>query len=794
MNSVANSIVEMLGAQVLQVTLLIAVVALAAALLARNHSHLAHALWIIVLLKCVTPPVWNCSGGVFCWLQPGHAEQAGHEQAASVFDATPLVASTTGSYSSRTPVGTFMLEEETGTPGTTARTRPHAPALEESISPEIAVRRFTPAMWIMFAWLLGAATILLATARRCFVCLRKIKNSPQVHDPRLQQQFKQLARRLGLKCKVRLFVTTEAIGPAVIGVLRPIVVVPAVMVQGKSAAGLESILAHELIHVRRGDLWIGMFQILCQAVWWFHPLVWLANRLVTREAEKCCDEEVIAGLRCDPARYATALLDVLELKHSLKSVPAFPGVRPVDVTSKRMERIMKLGQGCRLRTPWWCWITMLVGAAVTLPGAAFVVSADETEASSAIEGEPSSQPAKQTPKEPGKNDERQEAEPPAIGSPPTDAPSRPGIALAINRFTIQIHSRSRSDLRVSVFHYGSDRLDAKLEHARIEVSLKETDKGDVASRFSLSADQIHLRSDKSVTLEMKGDVKIVGPAVKCTARHAQVSLRPKQASDGKPSTVARVLLDGDVALEYAGHKATSEQATILLEHDARAKPTAEVKLTGDVQVVWKTGTRAESRVRGDGVFLQFDGSGSRFRVEGMLEVTVPKAGTEERSDASKERTTNGLEPPSDDQVLQAVDEKWKAEDRAPLAETRRDNVRIMKEKISEYTDSPRFVPLVGPARLHHVRYKCTIYFTEVRNSKWPTPHTIKNDRIDVVYLDRQLFLESDGKARKSDDKTGQVLPPPYDLKDDVQYFPAGPKFKPPSENAVDDVPRSGSQR
>jgi type II secretory pathway component GspD/PulD (secretin) len=124
-------------------------------------------------------------------------------------------------------------------------------------------------------------------------------------------------------------------------------------------------------------LWVGLLQTVAQAVWWCHPLVWWVSRRTTREAERCCDEEVLAELGCDPAAYARALVDVLELKRELKPVPVFPGVRPVEVTSQRLERIMQLGQGCQRRTPWWCWLLAALAAAATWPGAAFVVTAED---------------------------------------------------------------------------------------------------------------------------------------------------------------------------------------------------------------------------------------------------------------------------------------------------------------------------------------------------------------------------------------------------------------------------------
>ncbi|MFN8708500.1 MAG: M56 family metallopeptidase, partial [Planctomyces sp.] len=133
---------------------------------------------------------------------------------------------------------------------------------------------------------------------------------------------------------------------------------------------LTPILAHELLHLRRGDLLTGVLQALAQCFWWFHPAVWYTNRWLSREAERCCDEQVIAELGCSPAEYARSLLSVIECRHQLHPVPVFPGMKPVEITSQRMERIMSLKNGLKKRTPVWCWLAIAVLALVVLPGAA----------------------------------------------------------------------------------------------------------------------------------------------------------------------------------------------------------------------------------------------------------------------------------------------------------------------------------------------------------------------------------------------------------------------------------------
>ena len=64
------------------------------------------------------------------------------------------------------------------------------------------------------------------------------------------------------------------------------------------------------------------------------------------------------------------------------------------------------------------------------------------------------------------------------------------------------------------------------------------------------------------------------------------------------------------------------------------------------------------------------------------------------------------------------------------------NVRIVKDKIADYVDPPRVVPLIGPVQLHHAHYKCTIYYTETVQSSYPFPAKIVKNRVEVVYIDK----------------------------------------------------------
>ena len=96
-----------------------------------------------------------------------------------------------------------------------------------------------------------------------------------------------------------------------------------------------------------------------------------------------------------------------------------------------------------------------------------------------------------------------------------------------------------------------------------------------------------------------------------------------------------------------------------------------------------------------------------------------------------------LDPPSDDEVMWALEKAQPVQGGIPfLWERQRNNVRIVKCKIADYVDPPRVYPLIGPAQQHHAHYKCTIYYEDVRRVGWPKPYTLRDeDSREVVYID-----------------------------------------------------------
>ena len=358
-----SSFLQMAWGQLWQVTLLVLAVAVLVRLVARNRPHLAYVLWLVVLVKCVTPPLFASPSGVFCWLQPWHVTTV--SQCSLDVEVPP------GDLADSPPVDALSETQE----------RPVAsavPAASDMARTSTSWLRQVPAV-LLATWFLGAAVSLGLSIWRWRGCLRAACREGSAPSEEVGQWIRSLARRLGVRRTVRVVVTRGRLGPAVTGVLCPTLLLPEGIVCKGNRQEVEPLLVHELIHIRRGDLWAGLLQTLVLALWWFHPLVrWAVRRAIT-EAERCCDETVVAELGCDPKDYARGLLGVLQYKTDWVPAPAFPGAGRVEATSTRLERIMRLGQGCRRRSPWWCWAVMVGAAAVVLPGGAFVVSGGEFE-------------------------------------------------------------------------------------------------------------------------------------------------------------------------------------------------------------------------------------------------------------------------------------------------------------------------------------------------------------------------------------------------------------------------------
>ncbi len=349
-----TTVQQLVAMQLLQVTILVSTAGLVASFVMKHRPHLAHAVLLFLLAKCLLPPI--IPGGWLPWPQFSRGLDLPQRMAAAVKDTLPT--------SKVSILATFDNASK---------------AQEGRMKPVSAVKKTPRVSWpfvLLATWLFGFLVTFGLTLQQWYVAVRRWQRSGGKPHPELQRRCTQLAGRMGIRRPVRLVVSSQEYGPLISGWRRPIVVLPACFVHEASMPDIELAMAHELAHLRRGDTLTSGAQCVARSVWWFHPLVWWLNTLLDRACEQCCDDEVIDSLACEPARYARCLLGIIQKKHRLRPVRLLPGTRPFDITAARLARLGQSDRAFFRRAPWCYWL-LLVGLAVTLLPARPLTSSEE---------------------------------------------------------------------------------------------------------------------------------------------------------------------------------------------------------------------------------------------------------------------------------------------------------------------------------------------------------------------------------------------------------------------------------
>ncbi len=370
----------------------------------RNPS-LLRALWIVVLLKFVTPsfcpfPIWlpvlpspqatdrgllaeglpieKAAGHIPCKKCRPSREAKDRDVVAWAVEnetrpASPVFAITDQhEHLFSTAPSRGMTKRESG-PGGAAR------PLDPSRSDSARFSRRT-AWFAMFYenrdfWslclilpiLLGAVICLCrqwASWRRFQVILKVGQTAPHA----VLTLTAKLARRLGLRCVPDVWVVPCRMSPLLYAPsIRPRIILPRDLVENLEPEALQSLLAHELTHYQRGDYWARLLETAVTVLYWWHPVTWWARREVERHEELCCDAAVIQLLECDGRTYADALLDTMDfLSHDDQRTPAFcRGVGHLSILRERIIHIMQ--GGCPIQTSAKNRWGVLILATVWLP-------------------------------------------------------------------------------------------------------------------------------------------------------------------------------------------------------------------------------------------------------------------------------------------------------------------------------------------------------------------------------------------------------------------------------------------
>jgi beta-lactamase regulating signal transducer with metallopeptidase domain len=315
----------------------LALVAAAVSRLLRRPA-LTHMLWLLVLLKLVTPPL------------------------------IPLSLTLPSSVDSPAPLPDMAATVEADEADAVAV---ESAALDDA--PTVALAEPSDAVafdlpwdrWAALAWLTGSV-LWAAWAAFHVLRFRRVLRRARLGPGRLQQEAEELARRLGLRRCPVVWLVPGAVSPMVWALgRRPCLLFPAGLLERLDGPGRAALLAHELAHVRRRDHWVRLLELIATGLYWWHPALWWARRELHEAEEQCCDAWAVWALGGEARPYALALLQAVAFVSHVR-LPLPVGASGIGQVSHLKRRLAMVMQGKTSRSLSWASLGLVFGVSVLL--------------------------------------------------------------------------------------------------------------------------------------------------------------------------------------------------------------------------------------------------------------------------------------------------------------------------------------------------------------------------------------------------------------------------------------------
>ena len=298
----------------------------------QSQPHLRRALWLLVLAKLVTPPIFEFE---YSWPSrlPGQLTSSFIlQQEQPVAERATNELSTRASIHPQRPIElTFPTQSASVRSVDTGRLNPNPQVSSVAWSlPRFAVHQVAISIWIS-----GSAiwfTIVIIRLLRFHGLLRNAK--PATDSIRTEVQ--QIATAFGLR-RTPAVVSVGAHVPPLIWSLgrRVQLILPSTLCSLEDPQKRLGILAHELAHLRRRDHWVRWFELLVLGLFWWNPIAWWARREAQQAEEECCDRWVLWAYPQHATAFAESLLETVDYLN--------------DISTRRLSVVTALSHGQSLR-------------------------------------------------------------------------------------------------------------------------------------------------------------------------------------------------------------------------------------------------------------------------------------------------------------------------------------------------------------------------------------------------------------------------------------------------------------
>ena len=307
-----------------------------------------HALWVLVLLKLVTPPIVEIPVGLRLERLASLAEVNDRvtEVAAFQDDSVLLNKRTTPVVVYSNPVDPHgspaVISDQRRAAAMPAAIGSKPSDLVAGVMPSVMLRRWIAITVpvLLWVWASGTSAWFAVQGWRIAFFMR-LTSTAQLASEDIQQQAKRLASMIGARRAPRIWVLNATVSPFLWAVgWWARVIFPADLLDRVDDEARATLLTHELAHYRRGDHWVRLLEFLITGLFWWHPAVWIARREIEVAEEHCCDAWVVGQFPGQPRRYAEALLDTIDFLSGDRPRVAPSGLGQAPFLRERIRLIM----------------------------------------------------------------------------------------------------------------------------------------------------------------------------------------------------------------------------------------------------------------------------------------------------------------------------------------------------------------------------------------------------------------------------------------------------------------------
>ncbi|MCX7420289.1 MAG: hypothetical protein NT013_12220 [Planctomycetia bacterium] len=344
---------------ILHIALINAVTVLPLALLAfvvgraARRPALSHAMWVLVILKFVTPPLFHLPVTIDVPVTDvGHVSNVltvvSTQVAKEPVEQTEAVNSEDSQLAensiNRVEIATTAESIEVRTESLQSdRKQPSLWVSTLRTCSPIWARRPNWRSLLLCGWLAGSGFWMSRQLVRAVRFHRRVLRSAVAYS-QLQQQTDQLAKGLRLRRAPQVLIVGAAVSPMLWGCgSRAKLLFPSDLAERLDADARATLITHELAHFARGDHWVRLLELIATSLFWWHPIVWFAKHQIEVAEEECCDAWVVGQFPDSPKLYAEALLDTIDYLCERRQAlpPVACGLGQAHFLRHRLTKIMR---------------------------------------------------------------------------------------------------------------------------------------------------------------------------------------------------------------------------------------------------------------------------------------------------------------------------------------------------------------------------------------------------------------------------------------------------------------------